>query len=130
MDRVKQLETLIEEMVTSNQEVIDEASNTAEDYKLRVWRNVNFSIQFFLIVKFQVESLEQQLKGEKRFLEEQAREREFEREEFFRRIEYLEEILRKKEKEEDSRISIRDSGVSNGWPKNSVLINTFWYLKI
>ena len=36
MDRVKQLETLIEEMVTSNQEVIDEASNTADDYKLRV----------------------------------------------------------------------------------------------
>ena len=130
MDRVKQLETLIEEMVTSNQEVIDEASNTADDYKLRVWRNVTFSIQFFLIVKFQVESLEQQLKGEKRFLEEQAREREFEREEFFRRIEYLEEILRKKEKEEDSRISIRDAGVSNGWPKNFVLINTFWYLKI
>ena len=130
MDRVKQLETLIEEMVTSNQEVIDEASNTADDYKLRVWRNVTFSIQFFLIVKFQVESLEQQLKGEKRFLEEQAREREFEREEFFRRIEYLEEILRKKEKEEDSRISIRDAGVSNVWPKNSVLINTFWYLKI
>ena len=130
MDRVKQLETLIEEMVTSNQEVIDEASNTADDYKLRVWRNVTFGIQFFLIVKFQVESLEQQLKGEKRFLEEQAREREFEREEFFRRIEYLEEILRKKEKEEDSRISIRDAGVSDGWLKNSVLINTFWYLKI
>ena len=36
VDRIKHLENLMEEMVASNQEVIDEAVITADDYKLRV----------------------------------------------------------------------------------------------
>ena len=50
--------------------------------------------------------MEQQIKGDKRFLEEQATEREGEREEFNRRIEHLEEIIKRKEKEEDKEISL------------------------
>ena len=50
--------------------------------------------------------MEQQIKGDKRFLEEQATEREGEREEFNKRIEHLEEIIKRKEKEEDKEISL------------------------
>ena len=58
---------------------------------------------------FQIESLEQQIKGDKKFLDEQATEREGEREEFNRRIELLEEVLKRKEKEEDKEISLMTS---------------------
>ena len=57
-------------------------------------------------VFFKIDSLEQQIKGDKRFLEEQATERESEREEFNKRIEHLEEIIKRKEKEEDKEISL------------------------
>ena len=56
----------------------------------------------------QIESLEQQLKAEKKFLDEQASDREVEREEFTTKIFQLEEILKKKEKEEDGKISQED----------------------
>lgn len=39
--RIKDLENLIEEMVSSNQEVIDETANTTEDYKIRVSKAFN-----------------------------------------------------------------------------------------
>ena len=58
---------------------------------------------------FKIDSLEQQIKGDKRFLEEQATEREGEREEFTKRIEHLEEIIKRKEKEEDKEISMMAS---------------------
>lgn len=54
----------------------------------------------------QIENLEQQLRAEKKFVDEQAAEREGEREEFTLKIEQLEEILKRKEKEEDSKISL------------------------
>ena len=60
----------------------------------------------------QIESLEQQIKGDKKFLDEQATEIEIEREEFNRRIEHLEDIIKKKEKEEDSKISLLSSKVT------------------
>ena len=56
----------------------------------------------------QIESLEQQLKAEKKLLYEQASDREVEREEFTAKIFHLEEILKKKEKEEDEKISQED----------------------
>ena len=62
-----------------------------------------------LRIFFQIESLEQQIKGDKKFLDEQATEREGEREEFNRRIELLEEVLKRKEKEEDKEISLMTS---------------------
>ena len=46
------------------------------------------------------------MKAEKKFVDEQAGEREGEREEFTNKIEQLEEIIRRKEKEEDSKISL------------------------
>ena len=55
---------------------------------------------------FKIDSLEQQIKGDKRFLEEQATEREGEREEFNRKIEHLEDIIKRKEKEEDAKLSL------------------------
>ena len=54
----------------------------------------------------QIESLEQQIKGDKKFLDEQAREIEAEREEFNKKIEYLEDVIKRKEKEEDIKISL------------------------
>ena len=63
----------------------------------------------------QIESLEQQIKGDKKFLDEQATEIEIEREEFNRRIEHLEDIIKKKEKEEDSKISLLSSKVTYGY---------------
>ena len=68
--------------------VIDETSRRSEDYKLRV------------------ESLEQQIRADKRFLTEQAGEREGEREEFNRKIDHLQDIIRRKEKEEDAKFSL------------------------
>ena len=65
--------------------VIDETSRRSEDYKLRV------------------ESLEQQIRADKRFLREQAGEREGEREEFNRKIDQLQDIIKRKEKEEDAK---------------------------
>ena len=47
-----------------------------------------------------------QIKGDKKFLDEQAREIEAEREEFNKKIEYLEDIIKRKEKEEDIKISL------------------------
>ena len=46
------------------------------------------------------------MKAEKKFVDEQAGEREGEREEFTNKIEQLEDIIRRKEKEEDSKISL------------------------
>ena len=46
------------------------------------------------------------MRAEKKFVDEQATEREVEREEFTIRIDLLNEIIRKKEKEEDSKISL------------------------
>ena len=46
------------------------------------------------------------MKAEKKFVDEQAGEREGEREEFTNKIEQLEEIIKRKEKEEDSKISL------------------------
>ena len=50
--------------------------------------------------------MDQQLRSEKKFVDELAAEREGEREEFTNKIEQLEEILKRKEKEEDSKISL------------------------
>ena len=87
-DKIKQLEVLLEEMAASNQEVINETFSRSDDFKLRV------------------ESLEQQVRTDKRFMSEQAVEREGEREEFTRRIEQLQDVIRRKEKEEDAKISL------------------------
>ena len=46
------------------------------------------------------------MKAEKKFVDEQAGEREGEREEFTNKIKQLEEIIKRKEKEEDSKISL------------------------
>ena len=46
------------------------------------------------------------MKAEKKFVDEQAGEREGEREEFTNKIEQLEEIIKRKEKDEDSKISL------------------------
>lgn len=51
------------------------------------------------------------MKGDKKFFEEEASERELEREEFLRRIETLEEIIRRKEKEEDGKLSLQTTRV-------------------
>ena len=53
-----------------------------------------------------MESLEQQVRADKRFLTEQAGEREGEREEFNRKIEHLQDIIKRKEKEEDAKFSM------------------------
>ena len=53
------------------------------------------------------------MKGDKKFFEEEASERELEREEFLRRIETLEEIIRRKEKEEDGKLSLQTTRVRN-----------------
>ena len=74
--------------------VIEETSRTSEDYKLRL------------------ESLEQQIRADKRFLTEQAGEREGEREEFNRKIEHLQDIIKRKEKEEDAKFSLLAKKVS------------------
>ena len=68
--------------------VIEETSQRSEDFRLRL------------------ESLEQQIRADKRFLTEQAGEREGEREEFNRKIEHLEDIIKRKEKEEDAKLSL------------------------
>ena len=52
------------------------------------------------------------MKAEKKFVDEQAGEREGEREEFIKKIEQLEEIIKRKEKEEDSKISMGGEKVS------------------
>ena len=70
-----------------------------------MWHHTVCDAQFL----FKIDSLEQQIKGDKRFLEEQATEREGEREEFTRRIEHLEEVIKRKEKEEDKEISMMAS---------------------
>ena len=88
MERIRELESLLEEMATSNQEVIKETSDRSEDFKL------------------QVESLEQQMRADKRFMTEQAMEREGEREEFTRKLEHLQDVIKRKEKEEDAKISL------------------------
>ena len=75
-------------MATSNQEVIKETSDRSEDFKLHV------------------ESLEQQMRADKRFMTEQAMEREGEREEFTRKLEHLQDVIKRKEKEEDAKISL------------------------
>ena len=46
------------------------------------------------------------MKAENKFVDEQACEREGERDEFTNKIEQLEEIIKRKEKEEDSKISL------------------------
>ena len=46
------------------------------------------------------------MRAEKKFVDEQAGEREGEREEFTNKIEQLEEIIKRKEKDEDSKISL------------------------
>ena len=66
-----------------------------------MWHHTVCDAQFL----FKIDSLEQQIKGDKRFLEEQATERE----EFTRRIEHLEEVIKRKEKEEDKEISMMAS---------------------
>ena len=88
LERIRELESLLEEMATSNQEVIKETSDRSEDFKL------------------QVESLEQQMRADKRFMTEQAMEREGEREEFTRKLEHLQDVIKRKEKEEDAKISL------------------------
>ena len=50
--------------------------------------------------------MEQQIRADKRFLIEQAGEREGEREEFNRKIEHLQDIIKRKEKEEDAKFSL------------------------
>ena len=50
--------------------------------------------------------MEQQMRADKRFLREQAGEREGEREEFNRKIEQLQDIIKRKEKEEDAKMSL------------------------
>ena len=93
-------------MATSNQEVIDETLASTEDYKMRV-RDTTFNCdKLSWEICLKIDSLEQQIKGDKRFLEEQATEREGEREEFNRRIEHLEEVIKRKEKEEDKENSL------------------------
>ena len=67
---------------------LEESSRRCDDYNLRV------------------ESLEQQIRADKRFLTEQAGEREGEREEFNRKIEHLQDIIKRKEKEEDAKVSL------------------------
>ena len=61
------------------------------------------------------------MKAEKKFVYEQAGEREGEREEFIKKIEHLEEIIKRKEKEEDSKISIGCEKVSIMCAKSNVL---------
>ena len=46
------------------------------------------------------------MRADKRFLREQAGEREGEREEFNRKIEQLQDIIKRKEKEEDAKMSL------------------------
>ena len=46
------------------------------------------------------------MRADKRFLREQAGEREGEREEFNRKIEQLQDIIKRKEKEEDTKLSL------------------------
>ena len=105
VERIKHLEILVDEMVASNQEVVDESSRKADDLKLRVSKGLEKSDNQILLLH-QIESLEQQLKAEKKIVEEQAGEREGEKEEFTNKIEQLEEIIKRKEKEEDSKISL------------------------
>ena len=81
-------------MAATNQEVINETSAKSDEFKL------------------QMESLEQQMRADKRFMEEQAIEREGEREEFTRKIELLQDIIKRKEKEEDAKISLLSKKVS------------------
>ena len=88
-------------MVASNQEVIEESSRKTDDLKLRVSKGWEKSENQILLLH-QIESMEQQLKAEKKIVEEQAVEREGEREEFTSKIEQLEDIIKRKEKEEDS----------------------------
>ena len=38
VERIKHLENLVDEMATSNQEIIDETVTSTEDYKMRVWQ--------------------------------------------------------------------------------------------
>ena len=95
LHRIKTLESLLEDMAASNQEGINETSVRSADFKL------------------QVESLEQQMRADKRFMEEQAIEREGEREEFTRKIELLQDIIKKKEKDEDAKISLLSKKVSS-----------------
>ena len=90
-------------MAATNQEVINETSVKSDEFKL------------------QVESLEQQMRADKRFMEEQAIEREGEREEFTRKIELLQDIIKKKEKEEDAKISLLSKKVSMRCHRKSLL---------
>ena len=62
------------------------------------------------------------MKGDKKFFDEQASERELEREEFTRRIETLEDILRRKEKEEDGKLSLQTIRVRNIFKFDQIVV--------
>ena len=68
--------------------------------------------------------MDQQLRSEKKFVDELAAEREGEREEFTNKIEQLEEILKRKEKEEDSKISLGCVKVS----ENTMILLTGYHI--
>ena len=47
VEKIKQLENLIDEMVSSNQEVIDESSASVEDNKIRVIDDLNNRVKLY-----------------------------------------------------------------------------------
>ncbi|XP_023240985.1 A-kinase anchor protein 9-like isoform X3 [Centruroides sculpturatus] len=89
LSRIHHLELVLEETISQKEDLLEEKCHEIED------------------LKSQMESVEKQLLSYKRFIEEQAQEREQERDEYLREVKKLQEIVKEKDRiqNNDERLS-------------------------
>ncbi|KAL6263194.1 hypothetical protein P5V15_005994, partial [Pogonomyrmex californicus] len=105
---------LIEELCRQNDKLIDDARKEREDLQQQVPLEPTPTPYIHRVCCKKIEAADKQLRATRRFLDEQASEREMERDEAAKQIRFLQEQLkeREREKERDMRITSEQSELS------------------
>ncbi|XP_025158189.1 pericentrin isoform X3 [Harpegnathos saltator] len=117
---------LIEELCRQNDKLLDDAKKDKEDLQQQVPLEPTPTPYIHRVCCEKIDAADKQLRATRRFLDEQASEREMERDEASKQIRFLQEQLkeREREKERDMRISSEQSELSSETSSDAAELQT------
>ncbi|XP_012282574.1 golgin subfamily A member 4 isoform X1 [Orussus abietinus] len=121
-----QMFKLIEEFCRYSDKQMEDAKKEREDLQQQVSLDPIPTPYIHRVCRRKIEAADKQLRATRKFLEEQATEREAERDEAARRIESLQDVIkeREREKERDLRISSEQTSLSPLWSSDVAVVRS------